>query len=155
MRTAIACRGVLVLALSFLASVGCGVLGPSCTDESGPVFSTEGLVAAGQTDTYSVVSPKASNLLIRLMWTDTAATLGLRATITDCGVHSGCQMGVPWTPSFGPGGASPTPQPWPPGLREMLVDGSPRKTYRVDVAGDPARDTSFALTVTYRITCES
>jgi hypothetical protein len=37
----------------------------------------------------------------------------------------------------------------------MLVDGSRGKTYRIDVAGDPARDASFALAVTYRITCES
>jgi hypothetical protein len=81
MRTAIACRLVLVLALSLLANVGWrGGLGPSCKGESGPVFSTEGLVAAGQTDTYSVVSPKSSNLLMRLMWTEAAATLGLRAS---------------------------------------------------------------------------
>jgi hypothetical protein len=37
----------------------------------------------------------------------------------------------------------------------MLVDGWRGKTYRIDVAGDPTSDTTFALAVTYRITCES
>jgi hypothetical protein len=37
----------------------------------------------------------------------------------------------------------------------MLVDGWRGKTYRVEVTGDPSRDASFGLTVTYRITCES
>jgi hypothetical protein len=37
----------------------------------------------------------------------------------------------------------------------MLVDGWRGKTYRIEVAGDAARDTTFVLAVTYRITCES
>ncbi len=87
-------------------------------------------------------------------WTDLQATLGVSATITDCGGHTGCAM-TTTTPPPGPGGPSPVPQPWPAGVREMLVDGWRGKTYRIDVTGDPTRDATFALTVTYRITCES
>jgi hypothetical protein len=47
------------------------------------------------------------------------------------------------------------PSTMAPGLREMLVDGWRGKTYRIDVTGDPSRNASFALAVTYRITCES
>ena len=52
------------------------------------------------------------------------------------------------------GGSSPTPQSWPPGLREMQVDGSKGKTYRVDVTGDSAREATFTLNVSYHIACE-
>lgn len=145
---------VVVLALGLLATVSCGIAGPSCTDESGPVFNAEGRVSAGQTVAYTVASPKNSNLNMRLTWTDTAAILGFSATITGCGVHTGCAM-TTFTPGFGPGGPSPTPQPWPAGVREMLVDGSRGKTYRVEVTSDPVRDTDFSLNVTYRIACES
>jgi hypothetical protein len=37
----------------------------------------------------------------------------------------------------------------------MLVDGWKGKAYRVEVTGDPGRDVSFALAVTYQIRCES
>ena len=131
-----------------------GVLGPSCTDESGGVLKTEGVVQVDGTSSHTVVSPKSSNLLIRLTWTDVQATLGVRATITDCGGHTGCTMATT-SPPPGPGGSSPVPQPWPAGVREMLVDGWRGKTYRIDITGDPTRDATFALTVTYRITCES
>jgi hypothetical protein len=58
------------------------------------------------------------------------------------------------TPPFGPGGSSPTPQPWPTGVRELLVDGTRGKAYRVEVTGDANREASFALAVTYSIACE-
>jgi hypothetical protein len=148
-------RSFGVLIATVVVSVSCGgILGPSCTDESGDVLKSEGTARMSGTSAYTVVSPKSSNLLIRLTWTDIQATLGVSATITDCGVHTGCRMETT-TPPPGPGGSSPIPQPWPPGLREMLVDGSRGKTYRIDVAADPTRDATFALTVTYRITCES
>jgi hypothetical protein len=148
-------RSFAVLFAAAVVSVSCrGILGPSCTDESGDVLRSEGLARISETSAYTVVSPKSSNLLIRLTWADTQATLGVSATIIDCGGHTGCRMDTA-TPSPGPGGPSPIPQPWPPGIREMLVDGWRGKTYRIEVAGDPARDTSFALAVTYRITCES
>ena len=143
----------VLLAGSVLAAAGCGIVGPSCQDESGNVFSIDARVAAGGTAAHSVASPKSSNLVMRLTWPDNAATLGLRATITDCGGHAGCSM-ITQTPAFGPGGPSPTPLPWPPGLREMVVDGWRGKTYRVEVAGDAERDAAFALKVTYRIACE-
>jgi hypothetical protein len=148
-------RSFGVLIVTAVVSVSCrGILGPSCTDESGDVLRSEGIARMSGTSAYTVVSPKSSNLLIRLTWADTQATLGVSATITNCGEHAGCRMETT-TPPPGPGGSSPIPQPWPPGLREMLVDGSRGKTYRIDVAGDSARDATFALTVTYRITCES
>ena len=150
-----AVRSFGVLFATLVVSVSCrAILGPSCTDESGDVLRREGVARVSETSAYTVVSPKSSNLLIRLTWADTQATLGVSATIIDCGGHTGCQMGTT-TPSPGPGGPSPIPLPWPPGVREMVVDGWRGKTYRIDVAGDPARETTFALAVTYRITCES
>ena len=144
-----------VLITAVVVTVSCrGVLGPSCTDESGGVLRTEGVVQMDGTSSHTVVSPKSSNLLIRLTWTDLQATLGVSATITECGGHTGCAMATA-TPPPGPGGSSPVPQPWPAGVREMLVDGWRGKTYRIDITGDPIRDATFALTVTYRITCES
>jgi hypothetical protein len=133
---------------------GCGIVGPSCTEEDVTILNVSGYVAAGTSATYTVVSPKSSNLLIRLTWPDTAATLGLRATITACGGHVGCRMDT-LVPPFGPGGPSPIPQPWPPGLREMLVDRWKGKTYLVEITADGQQDASFALEVTYQIRCES
>jgi hypothetical protein len=144
-------RHVAGLLLLFAAS--CGVVGPSCTDETGPVLSTSSRLDAGATAAYVVISPKHSNLVMRLTWSDAAATLGLRATITDCGGHVGCGMNT-FEPAPGPGGPSPS-VPWPAGLREMVVDGWAGKTYRVEVVGDRARDGDFALAVTYKIACES
>jgi hypothetical protein len=144
-----------VLITAVVVNVSCrGVLGPSCSDESGGVLRAEGVVEIDGMSSHRVASPKSSNLLIRLTWTDTQATLGLSATITDCGGHTGCTKATT-TPPPGPGGPSPVPQPWPAGVREMLVDGWRGKTYRIDITGDPARAAAFALTVTYRITCES
>lgn len=150
----VALTGALILGLLSLVNAGCGIAGPSCREDDGSVLRAEGQVAASGLASYSVVSPKSSNLLIRLTWADTATTLGLRATITDCGGHLGCTMDTV-TPPSGPGGPPPGPQPWPPGLREMLVDGWKGKTYRIEVTGDPARDVSFGLAVTYQIRCES
>ena len=130
------------------------ILGPSCRDEQGPVLNVAGLVTAHDTVAYTVVSPKSSNLIIRLTWDQFDATLGLSATITDCGGHTGCTK-LTSTPPFGPGGPSPTPLPWPPGVREMLVDGWEGKTYRVEIAGDSLRDASFRLSIVYDISCES
>lgn len=147
-------RAGWLLAGLALASGGCGLVGPSCIDEDGTVMNVSGQVVAGRSATYTVVSPKNSNLVLRLTWPDTTATLGLRATITACGAHVGCGLDT-FTPSFGPGGSSPIPQPWPQGLREMLVDGSKEKTYLVEITSDSQREASFALQVTYQIRCES
>lgn len=146
--------GVLLTALACVAGLGCNVVGPSCRDETGGVFAVNAQVPPGGSAAYTVRSPKSSNLVMRLTWSETAATLGFSATITDCGGHSGCLM-ITVTPPFGPGGPSPVPQPWPAGLREMVVDGWEGKTYRVEITGDTNRDAAFNLNVTYRITCES
>ncbi len=143
------------LAASTLAGVaGCGLTGPSCRDETGAVFHATSEVAPGGLSSFSVTSPKSSNLVLRLAWPDTSATLGVSATITDCGGHAGCAI-ITVTPPFGPGGSSPVPQPWPAGLREMQVDGWKGKTWRIDVTGDPVRAAAFTLDVSYLIQCES
>ena len=144
----------ILVMVSVLADAGCGLVGPSCRDETGEVLTVDGQVAAAGIATYSVVSPKSSNLVMRLTWSETSAALTLQATITDCGGDTGCSK-ITITPPFGPGGPSPVPQAWPPGVLEMQVDGWRGKTYRVEVAGDPARDATFKLHVTYRIDCES
>jgi hypothetical protein len=65
------------------ATSGCSpsILGPSCIDERGPVLTLTGSAVAGDTHSYTVVSPKSSNLIIRLTWDQLEATLGLSATI--------------------------------------------------------------------------
>ena len=132
---------------------GCGIVGPSCTEESGAILNVSGQVPAGGIASRTVVSPKNSNLRMRLTWPDTAATLGLRATITSCGGHTGCTM-ITVDPPFGPGGSNPVPQPWPAGLREMVVDGWQGKTWLVEITNPGDREASFTLQVTYQITCE-
>lgn len=144
----------LLGAAAISLSTACGIVGPSCTDESGPVLNADGQVGIGGTASYEVISRQHSNLIMRLTWTDLAAVLGLRATIVSCGEHVGCGMDTV-SPPFGPGGSSPIPQPWPAGLREMTVDGTRGKRWHIEIAGDPQRAASFALAVTYDISCES
>ncbi len=144
----------VVVAWAVGGHLGCGVIGPSCNDESGVVLTANEEVRAGADRFYDIVSPKHSNLVIRLTWTDPNAELAVRATITNCGEHFGCAMDTA-RPSFGPGGSSPVPQPWPKGVREMEVDGTRGKTWRIAVTGDAVRDAGFTLAVSYRITCES
>jgi hypothetical protein len=142
----------VVLAL-VTGSAGCGRFGPSCSDEEGTVLTSNGVVGTGEIATATVRSPKSSNLVLHLRW-DGDARLGLRATITDCGGHTGCAM-LTVMPSFGPGGPSPIPQPWPLGYVQMLVDGWIGKTYRVEIIGATDRETAYRLEVRYLITCES
>ena len=146
--------GACVVALTLAGHIGCGIIGPSCNDESGVVLSANEQARAGAEAVFEVVSPKDSNLVMRLTWTNPDAQLAMRATITNCGGHVGCSMDTV-TPAFGPGGSSPVPQPWPKGHLEMEVDGWRGKTWRITVTGDPARDTGFALAVNYAISCES
>lgn len=153
MSTAVSPASVGLLTAVALSAASCGVVGPSCTDETGPVLSTSGRVEAAAVASYVVTSPKSSNLVMRLTWPDTAATMGLRATITNCGGHPGCGMDT-FEPATGPGGPTPS-QPWPPGVREMVVDGWVGKTYRVEVLGDSGRAGDFTLAVSYKIACES
>jgi len=117
-------------------------------------MTTTAQVDAGAIRSFDVVSARNSNLLMRLSWSDHDAVLGLRATITGCGEHLGCAMDT-LVPPFGPGGPSPTPQPWPAGTLEIEGDGTRGKTYRIDVAGDPARAAEFTLQVRYHSVCES
>jgi hypothetical protein len=146
---------VLVVAAVVIAgSAGCGIIGPSCTDETGLLLNVNAAAPAGTERFFEVISPKHSNLVMRLTWADPDAELAMNSTIIDCGGHVGCSKITVGTP-FGPGGSSPAPQPWPTGLREMEVDGWRGKTWRIAVTGDAARDASFTLAVSYKIACES
>lgn len=145
--------GVLVCSITIFASCRGSILGPSCRDEQGPVLNIAGSVAARETVSYTVVSPKSSNLIMRLTWEPLDATLALSATIVECGGHTGCAK-LTSTPPPGPSGPAPL-LPWPPGLREMLVDGWEGKTYRVEIGGDSQRDANLRLSVIYDISCES
>ena len=144
----------LAATLALVGSAGCGVIGPSCMDETGVLLNANAEVAAGIHRFFEVVSPKHSNLVMRLTWPDPNAELAMNATIIDCGGHAGCSKVTVETP-FGPGGSSPVPQPWPAGLREMEVDGWRGKTWRIAVTGDAARTASFTLAVSYKIACET
>ncbi|HEX2340642.1 MAG TPA: hypothetical protein VHI98_09195 [Vicinamibacterales bacterium] len=123
-----------------LLAAGCagGPLAPGCERETGTVFETHSTVAAGGSAGYEVASPRHSNLIMTLTWTDPGAALALRATIIGCGEHTGCQIGLT-TPAVPAG---------PEGLR-LLVDGTRGKRYAVDVVGDAAREQSFTLRVTF------
>ncbi len=132
---------LLVLWVVMLLSGACapGPLAPGCARRTGPVIpDMAGLVAAGGVASYEVTSPVNSNLHVTLTWADADVQLGLQATILACGVHVGCQIGFTVAP-FEP----------PPLLRRLTVDGSRGKRYRIDVAGDPARDQRLQLSVTY------
>ena len=127
--------------LLVLMSSACtsGPLAPSCDRRVGPVLpDTAGIVAASGTASYEVTSPINSNLRITMTWTNPDAQLGLRATILACGAHVGCQVGLTSAGS----GARPM-------VRELQVDGSRGKQYRIDVLGDPSQDQSFIIAVSY------
>jgi hypothetical protein len=126
-----------------LTGAACGILAPSCKDERGTVADVSGVVLAQMTALETVVSPKNSNLVMQLTWQDPSATLQLRATIIDCGIHTGCQMTASTGTAAGPNG------------RSLQVDGSRGKAYRVEVVGDADAPQMYRLLVTYKIACES
>ena len=99
---------------------------------------TVGIVAADGIVSYEVTSPINSNLRIAVTWTNPSTELGLRATILACGAHAGCEIGLTF--------AAYATQPM---TKQLSVDGSRRKQYRIDVVGDSSRDLSFTIGVTY------
>jgi hypothetical protein len=144
------CAAILAAMLPALG--GCHLVAPSCTNEDSGLFHVAGEVAANSVASYTVTSTKNSNLRMRLAWPDPEATIRMAATVTACGEHAACVMDTR-TPPFGPGGSA-VPQPWPPGLRELQVDGTKGKTYRIEIGGDPVRDATFTLDVNTHIACE-
>jgi hypothetical protein len=137
-----------------LTQSACGIIGPSCVDLDEVLMTTIAQVEAGASRSFDVISAQHSNLVMRLSWSDHGAVLGMRASMTSCGEHLGCLMDT-LVPSFGPGGPSPTPQPWPAGTLEIQGDGTRGKAYRIDIIGDPARAAEFTLQVNYHAACES
>lgn len=127
-----------LVALPFSASCTGGPLAPQCDRETGTVLDTAGSVIAGAAANYDVTSPRHSNLTMVLTWPDPSATLALRATVTACGEHAGCQLGLV-TPAMPAGPVSV----------QLLVDGTRGKRYAVDVIGDATREQNFTLRVTF------
>jgi hypothetical protein len=115
-----------------------GPLAPSCDRQTGTILDVGNIISAGATSGYTVTSPRASNLIMVLTWQDTAAALAIRATLTACGDHVGCQVGSVLT-AFATG----------PGSLRLTVDGTRGKQYQVEVTGDAAREQSFTLLVTF------
>jgi hypothetical protein len=121
------------------SACGSGPVAPGCDRRTGLVLAdTLGIVAAGGIVSYDVTSPINSNLRIAVTWTNPSTELGLRATILACDVHVGCQIGLT--------SAASAIQPM---IRQLSVDGSRGKQYRIDVLGDSSRDQSFTIGVTY------
>lgn len=108
-----------------------------CERETGTLLVRDGVLEPAALDTYVVRSPKASNLKMTLVWNDPTATLKLRATITDCGVHTGCDMLT--QQSMAAGSTSAT----------LLVDGSTGKTWRVEVVNGAGLRQGYRLEVIY------
>ena len=71
--------------------------------------------------TYAVISPRASNL-------------HLQAVLLACGTHVGCDTGMTVT-------ARESKEP----RRELMLDGSPGKQWRVEVLGDTRVEVEFRL----------
>jgi hypothetical protein len=131
--------GALCLFVVMSSACTASPLAPGCDRRTGPVMpDTVGMAAAGGTVSYEVTSPVNSNLRIRVTWHSPSADLRLRATILGCGVHAGCEIGSTSVAT----GTQPT-------IRELSVDGSRGKQYRIDVLGDPSQDESFTIGVTY------
>jgi hypothetical protein len=133
-----------VLCVAVLTSA-CGTpFGPTgCKEETGTVFDVSGTVPPQGTASYFVTSPWSSNLVMKLTWQDAGATLGLRATIVECGGHTGCFM------------LATTARDRVKLEQGLLVDGWVGKTYRIDVLGDAAQALAFQVVVVYDISCES
>jgi len=129
----------LCLLVSISGACTSSPLAPSCDRQTGPVMpDAVGIVAAGGNVSYEVTSPINSNLRVRLTWNTPSADLQLHATIVACGAHVGCHVGL----------TSEAPAT-PPMIRELSVDGSRGKQYRIDVLGDPNQGQSFTIGVTY------
>ncbi len=131
---------VLTLMAALLTLTACtsGPLAPNCDRRTGSLIEATATVAALASVTYDVTSPVNSNLFVTISWSTAAANLGLQATILACGVHAGCEIGSTLTAA--------TTQPT---MRQLEVDGSLGKQYRIDVLGDPNQDQIFEIRVTY------
>jgi hypothetical protein len=127
-----------MVALLTLSACTSGPLAPSCDRRTGSLIDATGTVAATATISYEVASPANANLFITVSWSATTAELGLRATVLACGVHAGCEIGSTLT--------SARTQPT---MRQLQVDGSLGKRYRIDVLGDPNQEQVFTIRVTY------
>lgn len=127
----------LFVTLLTLSACTSGPLAPSFDRRTGSLIDAVGTVAPTATVSYEVVSPTNSNLFITVSWSAITAELGLQATILACGVHAGCEIGTTLTAR-----TEPT-------MRQLEVDGSLGKRYRIDVLGDPTQEQDFTIRVTY------
>ena len=127
---------VLLWTLSACTS---GPFAPGCNDrQTGTLIDTSGTVVAGATVSFEVTSPISSNLLFTVLWSDAAVDLRLQVTTLSCGAQVGCAVGDTLT-------ARRTAQP----AREMQLDGSLGKRYKIDVLGDVIQEQAFTIRVTF------
>jgi hypothetical protein len=70
MRNRLAINPMSVVLLTLGGHLGCGIIGPSCNDETGVVLNANEQARAGAERVFEVVSPKDSNLVMRLTWND-------------------------------------------------------------------------------------
>ena len=124
-------------ALLTLEACTSGPFAPGCDRQTGILLDATATVAATATVSYDVTSPVNSNLLITLTWTTITAELGLQATVVACGVQADCEIGATLTAR-----AQPT-------MRQLELDGSRGKQYRIDILGDPNREQEFSIRATY------
>ena len=128
--------------------------GPSCREETEPVLDLSGTVPTQGTvlHTYTVTWSQSSNLgmVLSWPWSDPRANLQLRATITDCGEHVGCEM-ISRTATT-TGSISQATLMFE---ASLLVNATKGKTWRVEVLGDPVKDQPYRLVLTREIHCES
>jgi len=126
-----------IVCLVWLAGCSANPIAPRCDRRTGTLLSVQDqAVAKDAPVSFEVTSPENSNLTISVMWIDRDADVKVVATIIDCGVHVGCQSGQPVTAQ-----ASQTT------FRELRVDGSRGKRYRIDLSS--GRDVAVSLRVTY------
>lgn len=130
---------VIAVILWTVGACTSGPVAPGCNErQAGTLIDATTTVAPSAAVSYEVTSPVNSNLFFTVVWNDAAVDLGQQATTLACGVHVGCDIGDTVT-------ARRTPQP----KREMQLDGSLGKRYRIDVLGDVTRAQLFTLRVSF------
>ena len=126
-----------VVCAAWLAGCTRGPIAPSCDRRTGTVLNAPDVVIMPSAPaSFDVISPENSNLSIAVTWADRAVDVKVVATIVECGVHVGCQTGQPIVAA-----SSQSP------FRDLRVDGSRGKRYRVDLSSE--RDVTITLRVTY------
>jgi hypothetical protein len=127
----------LVACAAWLSGCARNPIAPGCERRTGTVLNApDQAIARDESALFEVTSPENSNLNISVTWAARDADVKLEATIIDCGIHVGCQTGQPIV--------ALTSQA---AFRELRVDGSRGKRYRIRVSSD--REVVVSLRVVY------